>query len=119
MLVDKHIYTKDECVSLFSFLDSLEVEYHKPYKRFNQMVKVPRGQASVTLDDTIHYDYKVSGEGGHRRIQTQKTHSATGVRIHLRAIVPSEEEARLALRTMRSRRVTSNSDDEVDRWHHE
>ena len=31
------------------------------YKRFNQVVKVPRGQASYTLHDGIHYDYKVSG----------------------------------------------------------
>ena len=45
----------------FEFLDSLEVEYHKEYKRFNQIVKVPRGQASYTLSDDIHYDYKVSG----------------------------------------------------------
>ena len=36
-------------------------EYHKPYKRFNQIVKVPRGQASYTLDESIYYDYKVSG----------------------------------------------------------
>ena len=35
---------------IFNFLDTLEVEYHKPYKRFNQIViKVPRGQASYTL----------------------------------------------------------------------
>ena len=30
-------------------------------KRFNQTVKVPRGQASFTLHDDIHYNYKVSG----------------------------------------------------------
>ena len=46
---------------IFQFLDSLEVEYHKEYKRFNQIVKVPRGQASFTLNGDIHYDYKVSG----------------------------------------------------------
>ena len=46
---------------IFQFLDSLAVEYHKEYKRFNQIVKVPRGQASFTLNSDIHYDYKVSG----------------------------------------------------------
>ena len=60
-MIDKQIYAPEECADLFPFLDTLEVEYHKPYKRFNQIVKVPRGQASYTLDDTIHYDYKVSG----------------------------------------------------------
>ena len=60
-MINKQIYTLEECADLFPFLDTLEVEYHKPYKRFNQIVKVPRGQASYTLDDTIHYDYKVSG----------------------------------------------------------
>ena len=60
-MIDKQIYTPEECADLFPFLDTLEIEYHKPYKRFNQIVKVPRGQASYTLDDTIHYDYKVSG----------------------------------------------------------
>ena len=55
-MIDKQIYTPEECADLFPFLDTLEVEYHKPYKRFKQIVKVPRGQASYTLDDTIHYD---------------------------------------------------------------
>ena len=52
-MIDKQIYTPEECADLFPFLDTLEIEYHKPYKRFNQIVKVPRGQASYTLDDTI------------------------------------------------------------------
>ena len=60
-MIDKQIYTPEQCSDIFNFLDTLEVEYHKPYKRFNQIVKVPRGQASYTLDVTIHYDYKVSG----------------------------------------------------------
>jgi hypothetical protein len=29
-----------ERTELFRFLDSLDVEYHKQYKRFNQIVKV-------------------------------------------------------------------------------
>ena len=60
-MIDKQIYTPEQCSDIFNFLDTLEVEYHKPYKRFNQIVKVPRGQASYTLDESIHYDYKVSG----------------------------------------------------------
>ena len=53
-MIDKQIYTPEQCPDIFNFLDTLEVEYHKPYKRFNQIVKVPRGQASYTLDETIH-----------------------------------------------------------------
>ena len=55
-MIDKQIYTPEQCPDIFNFLDTLEVEYHKPYKRFNQIVKVPRGQASYTLDESIHYD---------------------------------------------------------------
>ena len=51
----------DERRQVFEFLDGLPVEYHKEYKRFNKIVKVPRGQASFTLNASIHYDYKVSG----------------------------------------------------------
>ena len=46
---------------LFEYLSKLPIDYHKQYKRFNQMVKVPRGQASYTLSADIHYNYKVSG----------------------------------------------------------
>ena len=60
-MIDKQIYNPEQCPNIFNFLDTLEVEYHKPYKRFNQIVKVPRGQASYTLDESIYYDYKVSG----------------------------------------------------------
>ena len=51
----------EERKEVFKYLDGLPVEYHKPYKRFNKTVKVPRGQASYTLSADIHYDYKVSG----------------------------------------------------------
>ena len=51
----------DERQELFNYLTELPIEYHKEYKRFNKMVKVPRGQASYTLNENIHYDYKVSG----------------------------------------------------------
>ena len=61
-LVDVCVYADaDERRRLFEYLDQLPVEYHKEYKRFNKIVKVPRGQASFTLSPDIHYDYKVSG----------------------------------------------------------
>ena len=31
-MINKQIYTLEECADLFPFLDTLEVEYHKPYK---------------------------------------------------------------------------------------
>ena len=31
-MIDKQIHTPEECADLFPFLDTLEVEYHKPYK---------------------------------------------------------------------------------------
>ena len=61
-LIDVCVYADvDERRELFEYLDQLPVEYHKEYKRFNKIVKVPRGQASFTLSPDIHYDYKVSG----------------------------------------------------------
>ena len=44
---------EQERQELFAYLNELEIEYRKPYKRFNQAVKVPRGQASSTLHDNI------------------------------------------------------------------
>ena len=55
------IFTTHEASQLFDHLDHLEFEYHKPYLRFNKPVKVPRGQASFTLNETIHYSYKAAG----------------------------------------------------------
>ena len=60
-LINCPIYNQDECIEIFNFLDNLEIEYHKEYKVFGKMRKVPRGQASFTIDDNIHYNYKVAG----------------------------------------------------------
>ena len=61
-LIDACVYRDAaERRDIFEYLDKLPVEYHKAYKRFNKTVKVPRGQASFTLNADIHYDYKVSG----------------------------------------------------------
>ena len=35
----------EERNEIFEYLDGLEVEYHKQYKRFNKIVKVPRAAA--------------------------------------------------------------------------
>ena len=51
------IFTEEEADEIYDYLLTKEIEYHKPYKRFNRMVKVPRGQASYTLSEKIHYNY--------------------------------------------------------------
>ena len=60
-VIVEDLYNSTESQDLFVFLNGKEIEYHKPYMRFGQMVKVPRGQASYTLNDSIHYNYGVSG----------------------------------------------------------
>ena len=61
-LLVKQIFDEVECEEIFNFLDTIKVEYHKEYKgMYGRMMKVPRGQASFTLNTNIHYDYKVSG----------------------------------------------------------
>ena len=65
------IFTAHEAAQLFSHLVDLEVEYHKPYLRFNKPVKVPRGQASFTLDETIHYSYKAAGGSPPNRVMDE------------------------------------------------
>ena len=62
---------------IFEYLDGLEVEYHKEYKRFNKIVKVPRGQASYTLNEDIHYDYKVSGGSPPNTVMTDRLKEIT------------------------------------------
>tara|TARA_R110000824_G_C14878182_1_gene643064 strand:+ start:164 stop:625 length:462 start_codon:yes stop_codon:yes gene_type:complete len=61
MIIHKTIFNNDESKEIFNYLKEKEIEYHKPYKRFNKIVKVPRGQASYTLTEDIHYNYGVSG----------------------------------------------------------
>jgi hypothetical protein len=56
-VIVKRIFTEEESEDIFEFLKTKEFEYHKPYKRYNKIVKVPRGQASFTLNEDIHYDY--------------------------------------------------------------
>ena len=77
MSIVSKVFDEQQCADIFAYLDTLEVEYHKPYKRFNQIVKVPRGQASYTLDDSIHYDYKVSGGSPPNYVMTSKLRDIT------------------------------------------
>jgi len=59
----KRIFTEEESEDIFEFLKTKKFEYHKPYKRYNKIVKVPRGQASFTLNENIHYDYGKTAGG--------------------------------------------------------
>ena len=51
------IFEDAEADEIYDYLLKKEIEYHKTYKRFNRMVKIPRGQASYTLNEKIHYNY--------------------------------------------------------------
>ena len=80
------IFTEEEADEIFDYLLTKDIEYHKPYKRFNQMVKVPRGQASYTLNEKIHYNYGNTAGGSpvnevmdeKLREITQRVNGATG-----------------------------------------
>ena len=49
MLINEKVYDIEECDNIFKYLDTLDVEYRKPYSRFGKTVHVPRGQASFTF----------------------------------------------------------------------
>ena len=57
----KQIFTPEEAEDILQFLQGKSFEYHKAYKSRGRTVKVPRGQASYTLDEHMHYNYGVSG----------------------------------------------------------
>ena len=73
------IFNKEESEDIFKFLLKKEYEYHKPYKRFGKMAKVPRGQASYTLNEKIHYDYGVSGGSPVNEIMCDKLRDITKI----------------------------------------
>ena len=52
----KRILT-EESKEILEFLKEKAYVYHTPYKRYNKMVKVPRGQVSFTMNENIHYNY--------------------------------------------------------------
>ena len=80
------IFNDKEADDIFDYLMTKDIEYHKPYLRFNQMVKVPRGQASYTLSENIHYNYGNTAGGSpvnevmDERLKeiTHKVNEATG-----------------------------------------
>ena len=77
-LIDACVYRDEgERKDLFEYLDGLPVEYHKEYKRFNKIVKVPRGQASFTLSPEVHYDYKVSGGSPPNNVMCERLKEVT------------------------------------------
>ena len=53
----KRIFTEEESRDILQFLKEKTIAYHRPYKRYNKIVKVPRGQASFTFNENIHYNY--------------------------------------------------------------
>ena len=78
-VIIKNLFDSIECEDLYNFLNQKEIEYHKPYMRFGQMVKVPRGQASYTLDDSIHYNYGVSGGSPINEVMCDRLKGITSV----------------------------------------
>ena len=71
------LYTPEEADDIYNYLKDKEIEYHKPYKRYNKTVKVPRGQASYTFDSSIHYNYGVSGGSPINEIMDEKMKEIT------------------------------------------
>ena len=57
-VIVKRIFTEEESKEILEYLKEKAYVYHTTYKRYNKMVKVPRGQASFTLNDNIHYNYR-------------------------------------------------------------
>ena len=52
----------DDTLGIFEYLDAINIEYRKQYKgMYGRQMTVPRGQASFTISDDIHYNYKVAG----------------------------------------------------------
>ena len=77
-LVIQQLYNVEEANEIFEYLKTLNFEYHKPYTRYNKTVKVPRGQASFTLDDTIHYNYgRIAGGSPPNIVMTNKLKEIT------------------------------------------
>ena len=56
-VIVKRIFTEEESKEILEYLKEKAYVYHTTYKRYNKMIKVTRGQASFTLNDTTHYNY--------------------------------------------------------------
>ena len=76
----KQIFNDLESDEIYKYLETKEFQYHKPYKRYNKIVKVPRGQMSFTMDSSIHYDYgKVAGGSPPNELMDEKLLAVTGL----------------------------------------
>ena len=52
----------DDTLGIFEYLHAIDREYRKQYKgMYGRQMTVPRGQASFTISNDIHYNYKVAG----------------------------------------------------------
>jgi len=77
MWIHETIFNDHDSKEIFDYLKEKDIEYHKPYKRFNKIVKVPRGQASYTLNEDIHYNYGVSGGSPINEVMDDKLKAIT------------------------------------------
>ena len=74
----KLIFTEEESKEILEFLKEKAYVYHRPYKRYNKMVKVPRGQASFTLNENIHYNYgRIAGGSSPNEIMCDRLKEIT------------------------------------------
>jgi alkylated DNA repair dioxygenase AlkB len=74
----KRIFTEEESKEILEFLKEKAYVYHRPYKRYNKMVKVPRGQASFTLNENIHYNYgRIAGGSSPNEIMCDRLKEIT------------------------------------------
>ena len=73
----KHNVIEDSTV-VYDYLDKLPIEYRKQYKgMYGRTMSVPRGQASFTINEDIHYNYKVSGGSPPNQVMCDTLQSIT------------------------------------------
>jgi hypothetical protein len=74
----KPIFTEEESKEILEFLKQKAYVYHAPYKRYNKMVKVPRGPASFTMNENIHYNYgRIAGGSPPNKIMCDRLKEIT------------------------------------------
>ncbi len=57
----KRIFTEEDSRDILEFLKEKTIAYHRPYKRYNKIVKVPRGQASLRIPAEWSYVRQTEG----------------------------------------------------------
>ena len=81
-----------ERLDVLAYLLTLPTEYHKEYKRFNQIVKVPRGQASLNA-------------GSKRRSARDSVRASRPHAVHLRRGCSRVERVLLSFKTFSAFRL--------------